>query len=184
MTEVPMLPEDARIEAARSHWRYRGDTRPDFAEATGAGEESVWDFPRPPRIEVVEQVLRVEHDGAVIARTERGKRVLETAGAPTYYFPPEDVLVPLEPGAGGSICEWKGLAQPLQVAGVPSSAWRYVQMFPAFESLYLWVAFYPTVLDCFVGDERATPQPGGYYGGWVTPNLKGPIKGAGDSGGW
>lgn len=182
--KVPLLAEDQRIIAARSHWQHRGQSRPPFAEKTGPGEESVWDFPRPPRIESVNQTLRVEFAGLLIAKTDRGKRVLETAGAPTYYFPPEDILVPLEPGAGGSVCEWKGLAEPLDVQGVPSAAWRYVQMFPAFADLYQWVAFYPTKLACFVGEQRVTPQPGGYYGGWVTSNLKGPIKGEGNSGHW
>lgn len=184
MSEVPLLEEDARIIAARSHWEYRGRKRPAFAQDTGPGEESVWDFPRPPRIESVNQTIRVEHRGVLVASTDNGKRVLETAGAPTYYIPPEDILVPLKPGVGGSVCEWKGLAEPLDVQGQPSAAWRYVQMFPAFAALYLWVAFYPTVLDCFIGEEKVTAQPGGYYGGWVTQNLKGPIKGEPGSGSW
>lgn len=184
MSDVPLLTEDARIEAARSHWRYRGQERPSFAEPTGSGEESVWDFPRPPLIENVPAPLRVEREGVIVAKTTRGKRVLETAGAPTYYFPPEDILEPLIAGAGNSVCEWKGLAEPLGLEGLPSVAWHYIQMFPAFVELYRWVAFYPTMLECYVGDERVTPQPGGYYGGWVTRNLRGPIKGEGNSGGW
>ncbi|MBO6558352.1 MAG: DUF427 domain-containing protein [Pseudomonadales bacterium] len=184
MPEVPILAEDARIAAARSHWQYRGQARPPFAEATEPGEESVWDFPRPPLIEDVREELRVELRGELIAKSARGKRVIETAGAPTYYFPPEDILVPLEKGSGRSLCEWKGLAEPLDFTNFQGVAWRYVEMFPAFRDLYLWVAFYPTRLECYIGSERVTPQPGGYYGGWVTKDLKGPIKGEPGSGGW
>lgn len=184
MTRVPVLEETTRIIEARQHWQYRGQHRPEFAVVPAAGQESVWDYPRPPRIEAVDVPLRVEANGNVVALTRSGKRVVETAGAPTYYFPPDDVLVSVEPERGGSVCEWKGLAQPLQIAGVGSAAWRYVQMFPAFTELYEWVAFYPTALDCFVGEERVTPQPGGYYGGWVTSNLVGPIKGEPGSGHW
>ncbi len=184
MSEIPLLAEDARIEAARNHWQYRGQKRPPFAEATEPGEESVWDFPRPPLIEDVNEELRVELRGELIAKTTRGKRVIETAGAPTYYFPPEDILVPLGEGSGRSLCEWKGVAEPLDFDNVRGVAWRYVEMFPAFRELYLWVAFYPTQLECYIGSERVTPQPGGYYGGWVNRSLKGPIKGEAGSGSW
>ncbi len=181
---IPILKADPRIEAARSHWRFRGEERPDFAIAPGEGQESVWDYPRPPRTEMVEETLKVEHAGELIARTQRGKRVLETAGAPTYYFPPEDIIATLTPGTGGSICEWKGVAQPLDVAGIQGAAWRYVEMFAEFADLHRWVAFYPSKVDCFVGDEKVQPQPGGYYGGWVTSSIVGPIKGEAGSGGW
>ena len=184
MPEVPLLQADARIEAARSHWRFRGQQRPDFAEVPGPGEESVWDFPRPPRIEAVQARMQVFCAGELVADTLRGRRVLETAGAPTYYFPPEDLIIEPEPEPGGSLCEWKGVAEPLKILGRQGAAWRYVQMFPEFAGLYRWVAFYPGVLDCFVGDEQVEPQPGGYYGGWVTSNLTGPIKGESGSSHW
>ncbi len=82
------------------------------------------------------------------------------------------------------MCEWKGVAESLDIAGVADAGWRYVRMFPAFESLYRWIAFYPARLDCFVDDEPVQPQPGGYYGGWVTADLAGPIKGEPGSGDW
>ena len=82
------------------------------------------------------------------------------------------------------MCEWKGVAQPLVIAGVVGAGWRYVEMFPEFADLYQWIAFYPDKFECFVGKERVTPQPGGYYGGWVTRKIAGPIKGEPGSGGW
>jgi uncharacterized protein (DUF427 family) len=110
--------------------------------------------------------------------------VCETASAPTYYFPPKDIVVALREGAGTSICEWKGIAQPLDVDGLSGAAWRYVRVFPEFVKLHNWVAFYPNRLECFIGAERVGAQPGGYYGGWVAGNMTGPIKGEPASGGW
>lgn len=106
------------------------------------------------------------------------------AGATTYYFPPDSVLVPLTGDGGSSVCEWKGLAEALSSQDGTGLGWRYIRMFKAFELLYKWVAFYPTQMDCFVGDEKARPQPGGYYGGWVTDDIAGPIKGEPGSEDW
>jgi uncharacterized protein (DUF427 family) len=115
-------------------------------------------------------------------------RVLETAGAPTYYIPPGDVLdgllVELE---SSSICEWKGLATSFVLVDEPAwgaVAWCYRDSFPEFIDIQNWYAFYPNRLACYVGDERVNAQPGGYYGGWVTRDLKGPIKGEPGSGHW
>jgi uncharacterized protein (DUF427 family) len=183
--EVPLLPQTPEIISARTQWRYTGRKRPDFALPTGPHEESVWDYPRPPVVVDVPQKLRVMVDNLIIAETQRGKRVLETAGAPTYYFPPEDVdLNQLTFGALTSICEWKGLAQTFSVDNIKDAGWRYVQMFPAFAELYQWPSFYPGKLACYINDERVEPQPGGYYGGWVTENIVGPVKGEPGSQGW
>jgi uncharacterized protein (DUF427 family) len=176
------------IAAARSQWRYRGDTRPPFAEEAVAGELSVWDFPRPPRLEPVADELSVFYQETELARTVRGMRVLETAGAPTYYFPPEDVQEALlrelnQP----SLCEWKGVATSFALQEGPNGravAWCYRQTFPEFLAIRGWYAFYPIRLACFVGCERVAPQPGGYYGGWVTGDLRGPIKGDPGTGSW
>ena len=184
-TAVPVLPESPQILEARRKWRFTGAQRPDFAEPADDDQESVWDFPRPPVVQKVAQSLRVLHEGQLIAETRQGVRVLETAGAPTYYFPPSDVdLTLLSFGELSSICEWKGVAQEVHVAGIENAGWRYVRMFEAFADLFEWVSFYPARLSCFVGDEQVSPQPGGYYGGWVTANLVGPIKGAPGSAGW
>lgn len=183
--QIPLLPETQDILRARQHWRYTGATRPSFAHSTQPGQESVWDYPRPPRLEEVPHVLTVRIDEHVVAQTTRGKRVLETAGAPTYYFPPEDVdLNQLQFGAASSICEWKGLAQTFNVKNIANAGWRYVEMFPAFTDIYQWLSFYPNKVDCFINDELVKPQPGGYYGGWVSQNIIGPIKGGPNSHGW
>jgi len=181
---IPQLEASDEVISARAHWRYRGQSRPEFADQLEVGKTSVWDFPRPPKQAQVDKPLAVKLNGNVIAYTERGVAVMETAGAPTYYFPPEDVQVPLLSTNTRSLCEWKGVARSLSVCGVDNAAWRYEEMFEEFESLYLWVAFYPSLLDCYVGSERVTPQPGGYYGGWVTSDLCGPIKGEPGSSGW
>ena len=183
--QPPYLPETAEVIAARRRWRYTGTHRPGFAEPTATGEESVWDYPRPPAVEPCTKLISVRAGSRLIAATRRGVRVLETAGAPTYYFPPEDVDADLlTAGPETSLCEWKGLAQPLTVAGVENAGWRYIRAFRAYEALLGWPSFYPARLTCFVDDEPVTPQPGGYYGGWVTPELKGPIKGDPGSADW
>ena len=182
---VPVLEESAQILAARQKWQHTGIRRPDFAEPTAAGEESVWDFPRPPVCELVTLPLKVFKEQRLIAETRRGVRVMETAGAPTYYLPPDDVdLAAVVFGDLSSVCEWKGLAQEIHVGGLRNAGWRYVRMFPAFAELFEWISFYPIQLRCYVGDERARAQPGGYYGGWVTANLRGPIKGAPGTAQW
>lgn len=171
-------------------WRWDGSERPPWAEVPGPGQESVWDYPRPPRIEPVEVELRVVRKGVELARTTRGVRVVETAGAPVYYFPPDDVRLDLLRSAGpGSVCEWKGRATywDLDHPGdpVPRIAWSYPDPLTPFRSMAGWLAFYAGKVDeAWVGDQPAEPQPGGFYGGWVTPDLAGPIKGEPGSGGW
>jgi uncharacterized protein (DUF427 family) len=175
---VPLLTPDARILRARAHWRFRGQERPPFAEPPGQGQRSVWDFPRPPVIEPVPEPLRALVDDQPVAETRHGVRVLETAGAPTYYFPPEDTDQSLlRFGAEVSVCEWKGIAQTIAVGTVDDAGWRYTQVFEEFADLWQWPSFYAGRVQCYVGDEPARPQPGGYYGGWVTADLVGPIKG-------
>lgn len=145
--------------------------------------ETVQDFPRPPALEPVPQRIRIVLAGQVIADTTRALRVLETHHAPTYYLPPEDVTATLSPARGGSMCEWKGRAQYWDVkAGdqvASAAAWSYPDPTARFADLRDHLAFYPAQMEaCFVGNVRVTPQPGDFYGGWVTPNLQGKIKGA------
>lgn len=173
----------------RATWRYRGTERPPFAEPTGPGQRSVWDFPRPPRIVPITSELRVEYAGDVIAQTTRGVEVLETAGAPTYYFPPDDVVAARIILTTRSFhCEWKGISNAVDVAvngqHMGDAGWQLTAAYPEFADLLGWTAFYPQRVACFRDGERATAQPGGYYGGWVTSDLTGPIKGGPDSGGW
>ncbi len=156
----------------------------------GPGQESVWDYPRPPRVEAVPERLRVVVDGLVVADTTRGLRVLETAGAPVYYFPPEDVRLDLlAPSPRVTVCEWKGEAayHTLRLGDrvVEAVAWSYPRPRAGYEAIASHLAFYAGMVDeAWVGDERATPQPGGFYGGWVTSRVVGPFKGEPGTLGW
>ena len=159
--------------------------------APAPGQESVWDYPRPPRLERTARHLRVVVAGQLLAETRRAWRVLETSHPPVYYLPPEDVngaLLRAAPG-GGSFCEWKGVARYFDVvvgADVRrQAAWSYADPTPAFAAIRDHVAFYPARVDrCTVDGEVARPQPGGFYGGWITDDVVGPFKGARDTLGW
>ena len=154
------------------------------------GQESVWDYPRPPRMESTDRRIEVIFAGEVIADTRRAFRVLETSHPPTYYLPPQDVRMDLLHQAGeGSTCEWKGRARywTLQVGDRVAErvAWSYSDPRAPFEALADHLAFYCGPMDeCRVDGERATPQPGGFYGGWVTGDVVGPFKGIPGSWGW
>ncbi len=152
--------------------------------------ENVWDYPRPPALEPVTASLKIVFAGTVIAETTAGFRVLETSHPPVYYLPP-DAFVPgaLTPAAGGSFCEWKGRAVywTIQANGKTAEAagWSYPEPTPRFAPIRDHIAVYAGKMDyCTVGDERVTPQPGGFYGGWITSNLTGPFKGIPGSMGW
>lgn len=151
--------------------------------------ENVQAYPRPPRLELVPQRLRVMLGGLLVADTTRGMRVLETHHAPTYYFPPDDVFADLRPVAGDSFCEWKGAARYFDVTAggktAQGAAWSYPSPTSRFAGLAGFLAFYAGKMDeAWVGDTRVTPQPGDFYGGWVTPNLTGRIKGAAGTQHW
>ncbi|HEX5586995.1 MAG TPA: DUF427 domain-containing protein [Acidimicrobiia bacterium] len=164
-------------------------TRP-TPELPGPGQESAWDYPRPPALEPVTARLTVVLGGVTIADTTRGYRVLETSHPPNYYFPPDDVVDgALEPAKGASFCEWKGRAHYFTVRGggavVHEAAWGYDEPSPAFEPIRGYVAFYASRVDqCTVDGEVVTPQPGGFYGGWITSTVVGPFKGGPGSRGW
>jgi uncharacterized protein (DUF427 family) len=150
----------------------------------GPGQESVWDYPRPPRLEPFPGHVRILFAGQVLADTRRALRLLETSHPPTYYLPPEDVradlLVPSERRSG---CEWKGEARYVTVRRgareAPDAGWLYPHPTGAYAALAGHLAFYAGPMDaCLVDGERVTPQPGGFYGGWVTSRVAGPFKGA------
>lgn len=150
---------------------------------TDLAQENVQSYPRPPALLPVEHRVSVRLGGKVIADSTRAMRVLETHHAPTYYFPPEDVFATLSPASGSSFCEWKGTAQYFDViAGsttAAKAAWSYKKPTERFAPIAGYLAFYPGLMEeCRVGGHRAVPQPGGFYGGWVTPNLQGIPKGA------
>jgi uncharacterized protein (DUF427 family) len=155
-----------------------------------AGQESVWDYPRPPRLEPVAERLRVVVDGVTVADTTRGHRVLETSHPPAYYIPPADVredLLVASPTT--SICEYKGLATYASLIlgerRIADVAWRYLDPRPGFEAIRGAYAFYASRVDeAWVGDEPVTPQAGDFYGGWITPRIVGPFKGDNGTRGW
>jgi uncharacterized protein (DUF427 family) len=156
----------------------------------GQGQESVWDYPRPPRLEDVEKKVKVVFGGVTLAYTTRAKRVLETSHPPVYYISPEDIRMEhLQPSAGGSFCEWKGRAGYYDVVteGRKESraAWFYPDPTLSFEDLRDYVAFYPSKMDgCWVGGEKVESQEGDFYGGWITPEIVGPFKGGPVTWGW
>jgi uncharacterized protein (DUF427 family) len=156
----------------------------------GPGQESVWDYPRPPRVEPVAERIRVVVDGVEIADSTDAVRVLETAGPPVYYVPPKDIRLDLlTPSPHSSYCEWKGVAAYYSLHArdrvIPNVAWFYPRPLPGYERIRDYVAFYARLVDeAWVGDERATPQPGRFYGGWVTSRIVGPFKGEPGSSGW
>ena len=152
--------------------------------------ESVWDYPRPPRVDPSTERVVVTHRGVVLADTTSSLRVLETSHPPTYYLPraafAEGVL---QPGDGASWCEWKGRAAYFDlVVGdevLPAIAWTYPNPSKGFEQLVDHVALYPGRVDrCTVDGEVVVPQPGTFYGGWITSRVTGPFKGVPGSSGW
>jgi len=153
--------------------------------------ERVADYPRPPRLEPVSDRIRVILGGVTVADSTRAHRVLETTHPPVYYVPREDVLAgALEPtGVRATVCEWKGSATYFDIVGgarrAERAAWSYPEPARDFEPIRDAVAFYCAPMDaCFVGEEQATPQPGGFYGGWVTSSIEGPFKGGPGTAGW
>ena len=149
----------------------------------GPGQESVWDYPRPPRVVPSRRRVRVEFAGAVIAESVAAQRILETSGPPCWYIPAQDVRMELlEPVEKVTVCEWKGLATHYDVVvgdrRARQAAWSYPTPNPGYEAIAGYVAFYPARVDaCFVESERVRPQPGEYYGGWITDDVVGPFKG-------
>lgn len=156
----------------------------------GPGQESVWDYPRPPRIERTSKRIRVVVAGTVVADTRRGHRVLETSHPPVYYVPLADIDARcLRDAPGTSFCEWKGVARyhDVVVGDVlrARAAWSYPAPSAAFLAITSAVAFYAGLMDeCTVDDERVRPQPGGFYGGWITPGVVGAFKGEPGTGDW
>ncbi len=155
------------------------------------GQESVWDYPRPPRVEPVTERVRIICNGETIADTTRALRVLETSHPPVYYIPPEDMRMDLlaRVPAYQTYCEFKGTAAywTLRVGDrvVANAAWSYPAPSAGYESLKDYLAFYAGRVDeCYVGAERVQPQAGDFYGGWITSKIVGPFKGGPGTRGW
>lgn len=154
------------------------------------GQESVWDYPRPAILEDTNKHLKVICKGIILAETNRGKRVLETSHPPTYYFPPEDIkLEHLIATPKKGLCEWKGRYQYYDISigdqYINHAAWRYFEPTPGFESIQEYYGFIANLMDaCYVNDEQVIPQPGDFYGGWITADIVGPFKGSPGTYGW
>ncbi len=177
------------LEQAREHWQWRGSRRPSFAATPGEGQESVWDYPRPPVIVSDTREVIITWGDLQVARTCAALRVLETSHPPSFYLPLSDVDRQLLRAApGSSFCEWKGAAQywTLKHLGgeLAQVGWSYPHPLAGAERLKDHIAFYPHHLQCSVGGARVAPQAGGFYGGWITPELCGPFKGDAGSQGW
>ncbi|MDB5817752.1 MAG: hypothetical protein JWQ11_1392 [Rhizobacter sp.] len=182
-------PSNDWLEDARNQWHWRGQARPAFAAEPAAGQESVWDYPRPPAIALDSREVVIRWCGVEVARTRRAVRTLETSHPPSFYIPFDDVVDGLlHLDSGHSFCEWKGEARYWTLSNkgqrLTQVAWDYPQPLPGSEALAGHVAFYPAHLDCTVDGAVVSPQPGGFYGGWITPELVGPFKGAPGSSGW
>ena len=154
------------------------------------GQESVWDYPRPPRAERVCRRARIVHGGTLVLDTDDVVRVLETSHPPTYYLPRSEFRVPLRPAPRLTMCEWKGEAYyvDLEVPGVAplrEVGWWYPQPDLRYPQLTDRVAVYAGRFDeVTLAGELVTPQPGEFYGGWITADVVGPFKGGPGSGGW
>ena len=154
------------------------------------GQESVWDYPRPPKLEKTTKHLKIVFNGEVIADTNRAFRVLGTSHPPVYYLPLDDVNMKfLTVTAGSSFCEWKGQAEyySLKVGDkfVKDVAWFYPNPTDRFAQIKNYLAFYPSKMDeCYVDDELVQSQKGDFYGGWITKDIVGPFKGGVGTWGW
>jgi uncharacterized protein (DUF427 family) len=154
------------------------------------GQESVWDYPRPPRAEAVPQRVRIVFNGVTVADSTRACRVLETSHPPSYYIPKADIRMDLLTGTRQhTVCEFKGGASywTLRVGDRVSEncAWSYERPNAGYEAITGGLAFYASRMDeCYVGDERVQAQEGDFYGGWITSNIVGPFKGGPGTWGW
>ena len=153
--------------------------------------ESVWDYPRPPRLEPTSRRIRIVHEGIVLVDTASAMRVLETSHPPVYYVPPTAITMNrLAPSSSrGSFCEFKGIASYWDLMTshgmVHDVAWSYAKPSPAFRGLAGHLGFYASRVDeCWVDDEQVVPQEGDFYGGWITRDVTGPFKGAPGTRGW
>jgi uncharacterized protein (DUF427 family) len=154
------------------------------------GQESVWDYPRPPRVEPTSKRIRVIFNGVTIADTTRALRVLETSHPPSYYIPQHDIkmehftAIPRK-----TFCEFKGTASYWTIKvnnqEAVSAAWSYANPSKGYEAIKDHLAFYPGKMDaCYVNEEKVTPQAGDFYGGWITSDIVGPFKGERGTHGW
>jgi uncharacterized protein (DUF427 family) len=175
-------PSNEAIERARAAWTYRGQHRPPCAVDPAPGQESVWDYPRPPAFVPDGRTVEIYADSVLIAQTARAIRVLETGSPPTFYIPPEAVEHRrLERSTRRTFCEWKGEAEYFHVLDhgrrIADAMWRYPHADGDAAVIAGWLSCYPSRLRCLVAGERVRSQAGGFYGGWITDEVVGPFKG-------
>ena len=169
-------------QSGQSQWEYHGQKRPKFAIKPKDGQESVWDYPRPPKLAPDSREVLVIFANKIIAHTRKAIRVLETASPPTFYIPRDDLYMKfIQKAKGESKCEWKGEAIYWDIIvedeKASRAAWSYPNPFRDFQSIKGYMSFYPGKTDCYVNGEHVRPQPGGFYGGWITKEIVGPVKG-------
>ncbi len=184
-----VIAERRKCESANKPRRRAAHRTKMKREKPEPGQESVWDYPRPPRLESSSRTVSVMLAGQQIACSANSYRILETSHPPSWYVPREYVRLDfVNPTRKQSFCEWKGLATYWTVRigniVVEDAAWSYESPTPAFHDIQGCFAFYPNRLECYIDDERVQPQPGGFYGGWITKDLAGPFKGIPGSSGW
>lgn len=180
-------PTPAWLQSARDSWTHRGQQRPPFAVEPHDGQESVWDYPRPPALVADVRSVEVRHHDALVADTTSSLRLCETSHPPTFYLPLADCDLDLLRPVDGptSFCEWKGPARYWGVDGIAAPvAWDYPSPYDEYADIAGHVAFYPALVSCIVGGEAVRPQAGGFYGGWITSELVGPFKGDPGTSGW
>ena len=152
-------------------------------ENAATGGESIWNYPRPPRVEATAKKIQIIFAGVMIAETSRAKRVLETGHPPVYYIPQQDIRMEyMTVTSRTSTCEWKGKATYYDIKvgekSEPGGAWGYPNPESGYEDIKDHLAFYPRPMDaCYVDGERVVPEPGQYYGGWITGDIVGPFPG-------
>lgn len=185
-SSTPAAAAPSWLRAARDHWTNRGQNRPEFAVTPAPGQESVWDYPRPPAVVSDGRLVEVRSSSVLIASTSQAIRVLETSHPPSFYLPPDaisaDSLVVVP---GQSHCEWKGQAEYLALGPKdPPVGWRYTAPYPDFQPWARYVSFYPDAVECRIDGELVQAQAGGFYGGWITSEIVGPFKGDAGTNGW
>ncbi|MEM7126876.1 MAG: DUF427 domain-containing protein [Chloroflexota bacterium] len=176
------------LQQAQDAWSFRGQKRPGFAIEPGPGQESVWDYPRPPAMVPDSRHVIVKAGDLLIADSTATIRICETASPPAFYIPPQDVkLDSLAAAPGSSFCEWKGPASYWQLASGGSNepiGWSYPNPLSGSEAVMGFFSFYPGRVECYVDGKRVRPQAGGFYGGWITDEIVGPFKGDPGTSGW
>lgn len=181
--------DDKQLKKHREAWQHRGQQRPHFAVEPGPGQESVWDYPRPPAYVADQRRVVVRVGERVIADSDGSIRALETGSPPAFYLPAAAFeLGYLKPNPQHTFCEWKGVASYFDVVTpdgvIEAAVWTYPTPLAGAEKIAGWYSCYPERLQCEVGDESIHAQAGRYYGGWVTSELVGPWKGEPGTGHW